>query len=189
MGYVQEFSIMGAVGPCRMFILSKRSQLRTSLRNYSVFNVGMSRCCRKKRVKLVHTHMRTHAHTHTFMHTRGRYVWSVTVKCLECVLWHSQNNILPLQLPSLVLYQTHKNPSCCHGEDRTNFYSIYEWPLSVSWSRPHRVLAHSNRCESKRCEQSGSFWRRRFHFIRLTTFLIWSDFHNKDSLTHSRGGL
>lgn len=45
MGYVQEFSIMGAVGPCRMFILSKRSQLRTSLRNYSVFNVGKSCCC------------------------------------------------------------------------------------------------------------------------------------------------
>lgn len=137
-----------------------------------------------KTVKLVHTHV--HVHTHT--HTRGRYVWSVTVKCLESVLWHSQN-ILPLQLPSLVLYQTHKNPSCYHGEDRKHFYSIYEWPLSVSWSRPRRVLAHSNRSESKRCEQSGRAWRGRFHFIRLTTFLIWSDLHNKDNQTHSRGGL
>lgn len=35
MGYVQEFSITGAGGPCRMFILSKRLQLGTSLRNYS----------------------------------------------------------------------------------------------------------------------------------------------------------
>lgn len=34
----------------------------------------------------------------------------------------------------------------------------------------------------------GAFWRRRFHFIRLTTFLIWSDLHNKDSQTHSHIG-
>lgn len=39
-----------------------------------------------KTVKLVHKHMRTHAHTLICTHTRGRYVWSVTVKCLECVL-------------------------------------------------------------------------------------------------------
>lgn len=71
MGYVQEFSIMGAVGPCRMFILSKRSQLRTSLRNYSVVSVGKSLCWRKKRVKMFHTHLRAHTFTHT--HTQGRY--------------------------------------------------------------------------------------------------------------------
>lgn len=75
MGYVQEFSITEAVGPCRMFMLSKRSQLETSLKNYfSVKCLQVPLLWRENSFQ--HTNI-LFAHTQT--HTRGQ-------ECLESVL-------------------------------------------------------------------------------------------------------
>lgn len=180
MGYVQEFSIMGAVGPCRMFILSKRSQLRTT-RNYSVFNVGKS-CWRKKRDSQTGSH--THAHTHE-ANTSGQWEWSALNVSSDTLRTTSYHYSCPLRCfikPTTIHLVTMVRT------ERT--FTLFTSDLCQFLGHIHTDFWHT-RTEVNRSGVSsqGALWRRRFHFIRLTTFLIWSDLHNKGSQTHSRGGL
>lgn len=67
MGYMQEFSIKGAVRPCRMFILSKRSQLGTCLRNY--FSV---KCLKEPLLWRENNFQHINLFAHMRTHTRGQ---------------------------------------------------------------------------------------------------------------------
>lgn len=83
MGYVQEFSITGAVGPCRMFILSKHSQLGTSLRNYFCVKCLQEPLLWKEN-SFQHTNLFAHICTHANAHTGQIRLASdseVTQKC------------------------------------------------------------------------------------------------------------